>query len=106
MKKFFSLLFLFLIIFLAGCAQSSEEERARLICINECKKSLEEGKDLSNGPCLLNPIKEIPNWVCDVAHNPREFIDNLEENQCSAYREGKANHFIEVDPSCNFIRAR
>lgn len=103
MKKIICLLLL--ILFFLGCTQTSEEERAKMACMEECKKALREGKDLSNGPCLLNPINKVPNWVCDVAHSPREPIDNLEENQCSSYIEGKANHFIEVDPNCNFIRA-
>jgi len=105
MKKIFCILLLFLVFSFLGCTQKSEEEKAKLACIEECKKALNEGKDLSFGPCLLNPIKELPDWVCDVAHSPREAVDNLEENQCSAYRQGKAKHFVEVDPSCNFIRA-
>jgi hypothetical protein len=36
-------------------------------------------------------------WVVDVAHNPRQAIDNLPENQCADYREGKVKHFIELD---------
>lgn len=105
MKKILCTLSLLLVFLLLGCTQSSEEERAKMACIEECKKVLNEGKNLSNGPCLLNPINEVSNWVCDVAHSPRESIDNLEENQCSAYREGRANHFVEVDSNCNFIRA-
>ncbi len=67
------------------------------------KQKLAEGLDMSNGPCLSNEI--IPDWVVDVAHNPREAIDNQPENQCSAFREGKAHHFVELDPMGNLIRA-
>jgi len=85
------------------------EKNEREIAIEECMKACREasisGKDLSNGPCLLNPIPNLENWVCDVAHSPRQPIDNLPENQCSSFREGKASHFVEVDPACNFIRA-
>ena len=73
----------------------------------KCKKICENAKekiDLSNGPCLANPIEGLENWVCDIAHNPRIEIDNLPENQCSAFREGKAKYFVELDPNCNLIK--
>ncbi len=55
---------------------------------------------------MLNPIPNLPDWVCDIAHSPRQSeIDDLPENQCSAYREGRAKHFVEVDMNCNLIRA-
>ncbi|MEZ0345475.1 MAG: hypothetical protein ABWK01_02885 [Infirmifilum sp.] len=84
--------------------EANESKNAIDICIKECKKALASGMDLSKGPCLLNPIKEMPDWVCDVAHSPREPIDNLPENQCSSFREGKATHFVEVSPTCELIR--
>ena len=52
------------------------------------------GKDLSSGPCL-GKIED--DWVLDIAHNPRESVDNLAENQCSEYNEGKVKHFVELD---------
>lgn len=61
------------------------------------------GENLNNGPCLSNEI--YADWVCDVAHDPREQIDNIPENQCPVFREGKAHHFVEVDENCDFIRA-
>ena len=73
-------------------------------CVNLCKQALIRGENLTNGPCLANPLQSNPDWVCDVAHSPRQPVDNLKENQCSAY--GKtAKHFIEVTPNCQFIRA-
>ncbi len=61
------------------------------------------GEDLSAGPCLSNEV--IPDWVADIAHNPRQEIDNVPANQCSAYRDGTAKHFVELDPEGNLIRA-
>lgn len=86
-------------------SQKNEKDLAIKKCIEACRVAMINGKDLSNGPCLLDPIPDLNDWVCDVAHNPRQDIDNLPENQCSSFREGKASHFVEVDPSCNFIRA-
>jgi len=62
------------------------------------------GEDLSAGPCLSN--EAIPDWVADIAHNPRQDVDNLPANQCSAYRDGAAHHFVELDPDGNLIRAQ
>ncbi|MEM5882986.1 MAG: hypothetical protein QXQ77_01965 [Candidatus Aenigmatarchaeota archaeon] len=79
-----------------------EREIAKEACIKACIEAKAQEMNLNEGPCLSNKI--IENWVCDVAHNPREPIDDVEENQCPEY--GKtAFHFIEVDPNCNFIRA-
>jgi hypothetical protein len=110
MKKFIPIILalifvVLLLIFVRPVGEKGEEERAKEICIEECKKALTSGKDLSSGPCLLNPISELPDWVCDVAHFPREAVDNLPENQCSAYRQGLAKHFVEVDTKCNFIKS-
>jgi len=60
------------------------------------------GQDLSNGPCLSNNL--MPDWVLDIAHDPRQSVDNLPENQCSAFREGEAHHFIEMDESGKIIK--
>jgi hypothetical protein len=62
-----------------------------------------EGMDFSNGPCLSEEI--IPDWCADVAHNPRQPVDNLPENQCQSYRTGRVHHFVELDPQGTVIRA-
>lgn len=59
--------------------------------------------DLSNGPCLSNQI--IPDWVADIAHQPRLPVDDDPANQCSAFVKGQAHHFVELDPNGNFLRA-
>jgi hypothetical protein len=80
----------------------TDTERA----VAEAKKVFAEqkagGVDMSSGPCLSNEI--ILGWVADVVHNPRQAVDNLPANQCSAYREGKARHFVELDTEGNLIR--
>lgn len=62
------------------------------------------GGDFSNGPCLSNAL--MPGWVADIVHSPRLPIDDLPENQCSAYLEGRAKHFVELDVDGNLIRAK
>lgn len=78
----------------------SKEELAKQKCIQLCE---EQNRNLSAGPCLSNNITD--NWVCDVAHSPRKPVDNQPENQCPAFG-ATAEHFVEVDPNCNFIKAR
>jgi hypothetical protein len=62
-----------------------------------------EGVDFTNGPCL-GVIMD--NWVADVAHDPRQKVDDDPANQCEAYRSGEADHFVELDPDGNLIRAQ
>lgn len=60
--------------------------------------------DLQNGPCLTNDL--IPNWVADIVHNPRTAADDLSENQCQAYIEGRAKHFVELDQQGIIVRIK
>lgn len=100
---FFSILLLPIIFYFIN--KEEEKKKAIEICLEECRNEILKGRDLFNGPCLLNPIKELPDWVCDVVNVPRQNIDNLRENQCSYYYEGKAKHFVEVSINCEFVRA-
>ncbi len=68
------------------------------------RKRAVEGMDFSSGPCLTNDLQ--PGWVVDIVHTPRERIDDLPENQCPAYRGGRATHYIELDQKGNFVRAK
>jgi hypothetical protein len=87
---------------------TSTEDKAKLECIELCKR-LSRLLELSDGPCLSDTEGgenwDIDDWVCDVAHSPRTAEDNLPENQCQDYREGRASHFVEISPLCEFIRA-
>ncbi len=64
----------------------------------------ERGLDFSKGPCLSNAL--MPGWVLDIVHNPRQPDDDLAQNQCAAFTEGKALHFVELDINGNLVRAR
>lgn len=61
-----------------------------------------QGLNFNNGPCLSNNM--LPDWVVDIAHDPRQPIDDVPENQCAAFKEGKAHHFVELDTKGNLIR--
>ncbi len=91
--------------FLSGCVQKEQNTNTHVDsivskCVSLCQNA-RNNTNLSNGPCLSNNIA--PGWVCDVAHWPRQPVDNNPENQCPAY--GKTAHaFVEVDPNCRPIR--
>ncbi len=56
--------------------------------------------DLSSGACLG---KIADDWVLDIAHLPREPIDNLAQNQCNDFRNGTVHHFVEMSPRGEII---
>jgi hypothetical protein len=64
------------------------------------------GVDLARGPCIAERLPGLPDWVADVAHDPRQPVDDDPANQCSRYRAQKAHHFVELDPSGKLIRAQ
>ena len=107
-----TLILLALLLLLFGClapapygTSLSMERRARGACIIACEELKASGANMSAGPCAANPLKDYPSWVCDVAHSPRQQVDDIIGNQCSLYRNGDASYFIEVSPECEFIRS-
>lgn len=68
------------------------------------KTRKEAGEEFETGPCLSNDL--LPDWVVDIAHNPRQALDNLPENQCAAFIEGRAKHFVELDLEGEVIRIK
>jgi hypothetical protein len=97
---------------LTGCRTAdkaqTEGEKAAAIAAAEgaFADAKASGTDLSSGPCLANPLPSPgDDWVVDVAHVPRTPEDDKPANQCSAYRDGEASHFVELDSDGNVIRA-
>lgn len=92
----------------AGDAQpltfEQERERAIQAALEVFRAEKAKGADLSAGPCIAQEV--IPNWAADVAHEPRQPVDDLPENQCASFREGRVGHFVELDPDGNLIRAQ
>jgi len=103
----FALAIVLAAVLLFGCTggQLVPDEGAAMSAVQKCqlKCSMMEkkGVDMSRGPCL-GTIEA--GWVCDVAHSPRQPVDDLPENQCADFREGRAQHFVEVTPGCQLIR--
>jgi len=48
----------------------------------------------------------MPGWVLDLVHNPRQPIDDLPENQCNSFVEGRSKHFVELDIEGDLIKAK
>jgi len=88
----------------SGNESDSETEQAIEKAQEIYAEKKAEGNDFSSGPCIAEDL--MPDWVADIAHNPRQAIDNLSENQYQNFREGRVHHFVELDPDGNFIRAK
>ena len=89
----------------AGCGGDSDDgERERAIAAAHVayEEAAAAGTDFADGPCLGVVLE---NWVADVAPDQREEVDDRPENQCEAYRSGEAEHFVELDPDGELIRA-
>jgi len=95
-------LLLLVSLVLAGCGGADADEQTIQLAKQAYEQAKAQGVDMSDGPCL-GVVK--PGWVADVAHDPREAVDDEPENQCAEYRSGEADHFVELDPEGNFIRS-
>ena len=93
----------------AGCGGESEQEerRAVLDAAQEAyDRQAEEGGDFSEGPCIADPLPEPrDDWVVVVVREPRDEDRNAAE-RCSAFRDGRAEHFVELDEFGHVIRAQ
>ena len=101
----------FLPLALTGCggggdepsqSEKSQAEGQAAVAFQQAQKS---GEDLSAGPCISESVPGLPDWVADVAHDPRQPVDDEPANQCQRYRSGPAHHFVELNPDGQLIRA-
>lgn len=93
----------------AGCGGESAEEE-KLAAIDAARGAYEDEagdrEDFSDGPCIADPLPEPrDDWVVVVVREPREEDENAAE-RCSAYREGRAEHFVELDEFGHIVRAQ
>jgi hypothetical protein len=100
----------FLVLALAGCGGDDGASQADKTKAVVAAKLLYQGKakslDLSAGPCLAESIPGLSDWVVDIAHDPRQDVDDQPQNQCQRFRDGDAHHFVELTPSGQLIRAQ
>ncbi len=96
---------------IAGCGGGDDAGGGgdRDAAIAEAQEAFDQartsGRDLSSGPCLAESLTGLPDWVADIAHDPREDADDDPGNQCRRFREGEAHHFVELTPEGELIRA-
>jgi hypothetical protein len=97
------------VVALAGCGGSGGDKDGAIRAAREVyAEATDDGtKDLSSGPCLANPLDEpYEDWVVDIVHEPRQASDDEAVNQCSAYRDGTAKHFVELDQYGHLVTAQ
>jgi hypothetical protein len=101
----------FLPLAVAGCGSKSSKvnpsgsQRAVDEAQAAFRQAQASGIVLSTGPCISESLPSLPDWVADVAHDPRQPIDDEAANQCQRYRSGEAHHFVELNIDGQLIRA-
>jgi hypothetical protein len=95
---------------IAGCAGGGPGQADRDRAVTEAAlayhRAKASGKNLDRGPCISEALPGLPDWVVDVAHDPRQPVDDKPANQCRRYRLAEAQHFVELDPGGKLIRAQ
>jgi hypothetical protein len=94
----------------AGCGKGEQvDPSGRERAVDEAQAAFREaelsGTDLSTGPCISESLPTLPDWVADIAHDPRESVDDEPANQCQRFRSGEAHHFVELAPDGQLIKA-
>jgi hypothetical protein len=99
---------------LGGCggggssSTSASSDQAKAIAEAQAAfgRAQAKGVDLSTGPCIAETLPDLPAWAADVAHDPRQPIDDQPANQCASFRAGRTHHFVELTPDGTLIRAQ
>jgi hypothetical protein len=94
---------------LVGCGGDDVSDEERDQAVTAAQEAYDEarssGLELDVGPCIAETLPGLDDWVADIAHDPREDVDDDPANQCRRYREGDASHFVELTPEGELIRA-
>jgi hypothetical protein len=91
-----------------GCGgpSAAEEKRAVLDDAQQTfERELDEGRDMSEGPCIADPLPANEDWVVVVVREPRD-ADRDAAERCSAFADGRADHVVELDEFGHVIRAQ
>ncbi len=75
------------------------QQQAVSLALELHQKEKESDKVLSS-QCLGT----VNRYAVDLVHNPRSQEDNLLQNQCKDFYEGRVSKFIELDANGNIIR--
>jgi len=100
---------LFCSALIAGCGAGSgsgSSDRDKAIAAAKVVFAAQKGRDLSSGPCIAEQLPGLSDWAADVAHDPRQPVDDQPANQCQSFRDGRTHHFVELTPSGQLIRAQ
>ena len=105
------LLALLVALMMAGCGggdegSQSDQDQAVAAAMKAYQEVKASGRNLADGPCIAEQLPGLPDWVVDVAHDPRQPVDDVPANQCTRFRDGDAHHFVELDTSGQLIRAQ
>jgi hypothetical protein len=95
-----------LVVGCGGGPSEAEKDKAAAAAKAAYAKAEMAGTDFSKGPCIAERLPGLPDWVADVAHDPRQSVDDQPANQCARFRNGEAGHFVELDPNGKLIRAQ
>jgi hypothetical protein len=99
-----------LVLTACGDDSSSGGDKRQALAVSKAKaaftKAEKAGVDLSAGPCIAEQLPGLADWAADVAHDPRQAVDDEPANQCQSYREGRTHHFVELTPQGQPIRAQ
>ena len=84
----------------------SDRDKAVNAAQSAYRQFIATGVPLEPGPCVSESLPGVPDWVADIAHEPRLSLDDNPANQCQRYRNGEAHHFVELDENGQLIKAQ
>jgi hypothetical protein len=97
-------------VLIAGCGGGGASQTDRDKAVTKAADAYQEAKmagvHFDRGPCIAERLPGLDDWVVDVAHDPRQPVDDDPANQCQRYRAGEAHHFVELTPDGELIRAQ
>jgi hypothetical protein len=101
---------LLVFVVLAGCGGGGSGSDDQDKAVSEAKQAFENAhlsaSGLEQGPCLAEQLPGLDDWVVDIAHDPRQSVDDDPANQCDRFKAGEAHHFVELTPEGELIRAQ